>query len=96
MEKVMTGLKTIQITVTGRVQGVGYRYFCQREALELNLTGWARNMPDGSVTLSATGGVEALDEFVAHLKRGPRLANVENVIVCEHPKVTEFPNFETY
>lgn len=88
--------KTVQITVRGRVQGVGYRYFCRREAVELNLTGWARNMPDGSVTLSVTGEEDAIAELVALLKRGPALAEVDDVIVSDHPKVTEFPDFATY
>ena len=89
-------MKTVEITVTGSVQGVGYRYFCRKHALALSLTGWARNMPDGSVTLAVTGENSELDEFIAHLKRGPSYAEVSDVIVNERAEVSEFSDFTTY
>ena len=60
--------------VKGRVQGVGYRAFAQKKALELGL-------PDGRVEVVAEGPKEALELFLHHLKQGPRLARVEAVEV---------------
>ena len=63
--------------VKGRVQGVGYRAFAQKKALELGLSGYAENLPDGRVEVVAEGPKEALELFLHHLKQGPRLARVE-------------------
>ena len=67
--------------MTGRVQGVGYRYTTADVARRLGLTGWVRNAPDGSVEVRAQGHERILDEFVAFLKKGPRSARVESVDV---------------
>ena len=65
--------------VTGRVQGVGFRYFIQRKATALGLTGWARNMDDGRVEVYAVGNRQRLDDLAAVLYQGPRLAEVRSV-----------------
>lgn len=65
--------------VTGRVQGVGYRYFVLREAERLGLAGFARNLPDGGVEVVAEGPEEALGELEARLRRGPSFASVAAV-----------------
>jgi acylphosphatase len=62
--------------ISGRVQGVGFRYFAQRAATELNLTGYVRNREDGSVEVYAAGAPEQLSRFAALLQRGPRGALV--------------------
>lgn len=68
------------MTVYGRVQGVGYRYFTWRQAEALSLTGYVRNLPDGkAVEVVAEGERENLDEFIRQLEAGPRLARVERV-----------------
>ncbi|GAB5602078.1 acylphosphatase [Thermus sp. FJN-A] len=67
--------------VKGRVQGVGYRAFAQKKALELGLSGYAENLPDGRVEVVAEGPEEDLLAFLHHLKQGPRLARVEAVEV---------------
>ncbi|AFV75854.1 acylphosphatase [Thermus oshimai] len=67
--------------VRGRVQGVGYRAFVQRKALELGLSGYAENLPDGRVEVVAEGPKEDLEALLHHLKQGPRLARVEEVEV---------------
>ena len=66
-------------TVRGRVQGVGYRFFCHHNAAELGLTGWAKNASDGSVVVLAQGGLIALLEYERRLAIGPRLARVSVV-----------------
>jgi len=65
--------------VRGRVQGVGFRYFAQRAALELGLTGYVRNLDDGGVEAYASGPEEQLSRFAALLRRGPRWAEVRTV-----------------
>jgi acylphosphatase len=65
--------------VRGRVQGVGYRYFAQRSAQSLGLTGYARNLDDGRVEVYAAGPAEKLAELAPLLHRGPRWADVRGV-----------------
>jgi acylphosphatase len=65
--------------VRGRVQGVGYRAFAQRSAQELGLSGYARNLDDGSVEVYAAGPAEKLAELAPLLHRGPRWADVRGV-----------------
>jgi len=72
-------LSRVRYTVTGRVQGVGFRYFTRSAARTLGLTGWVRNCGDGSVQLEAQGTAEALAQLAAHLRRGPDLGHVSNL-----------------
>ena len=65
--------------VTGRVQGVGFRYFVQAKATALGLAGWARNLDDGRVEVYAVGSRQRLDDLAAALHQGPRLAEVRSV-----------------
>ena len=69
------------ITVTGRVQGVSFRWYTERRAAELGLTGWVRNHDDGSVRLEAQGPSGAVEELVAWLHQGPTHARVDDVRV---------------
>ena len=64
------------INVTGRVQGVGYRYFCQDAAASLSLTGWVRNQPNGSVELEIQGNGSEIESVCERLSEGPPLAHV--------------------
>jgi acylphosphatase len=65
--------------VRGRVQGVGFRWFVEREAHILELVGWVRNNPDGSVEVLALGTPEKLAGFRSRLQEGPRAARVDHV-----------------
>jgi acylphosphatase len=65
--------------VRGRVQGVGYRYFAQRSAQALGLSGYARNLDDGRVEVYAAGPADKLAELSPLLYRGPRWADVRGV-----------------
>jgi acylphosphatase len=71
--------------VRGRVQGVGFRYFVERVAMELNVKGYARNLDDGRVEVYAVGTVEQLSELAARLWEGPRWAEVRGVDEQEAP-----------
>jgi acylphosphatase len=65
--------------ISGRVQGVGYRYFAQRAANELGLTGYARNLDDGRVEVYAVGSAKKLDDLAGSLRQGPRWSDVRGV-----------------
>jgi acylphosphatase len=65
--------------VRGRVQGVGFRYFAQREAARLGLTGYARNLDDGRVEVYAAGPDEQLSQLAGLLHTGPRWSDVRGV-----------------
>ena len=65
--------------VRGRVQGVGYRYFVLREAEGLGVSGFARNLPDGSVEVVAEGDDPLLQQLEERLKKGPSFAHVSGV-----------------
>jgi len=65
--------------VSGMVQGVGFRYFTQREARRIGVRGWVRNLKDGRVEAIADGTDEQLEEFERALRQGPRGASVTDV-----------------
>ena len=72
-----------RIVVRGRVQGVAYRASTLRKARDLGLTGWVRNLPDGSVELEAQGDPAAIDALLAWCHQGPPMARVTAVEVDE-------------
>ena len=74
-------LVAAEIIVSGMVQGVGYRFFTQRAAEELNLSGWVRNLSDGRVQAEAEGPRPRIEEWLARLRVGPRLSSVTDVAV---------------
>jgi acylphosphatase len=61
--------KCVHVVYEGRVQGVGFRFTAQRIAADLNVSGWVKNMPDGSVEVVAEGDKKGLDIFLAEVKR---------------------------
>lgn len=65
--------------VRGRVQGVGFRWFVEREALMLGIAGWVRNNPDSSVEVFAVGTRDQLSGLRSRLREGPRAARVDDV-----------------
>jgi acylphosphatase len=78
--------------IGGRVQGVGFRYFVERVAVELGLAGYARNLPDGRVEVYAIGSPPQLAELSGMLWRGPRMASVRTVDEQEAP-VADYSDF---
>ena len=71
--------------VRGRVQGVGFRWFVEREAHILGVAGWVRNNADGAVEVFAQGAKEQLSGLRARLQQGPRAARVDQVDESEVP-----------
>ena len=74
-------MQSRRYTVTGRVQGVGYRYFAHGCARQRGLTGYVHNLWNGDVEVVGQGTAEALDLFEADLRRGPRASRVTGVTV---------------
>ncbi len=75
----------LYVIVEGRVQGVGYRAFIEREAKARGLTGWVRNRSDGSVEAVFSGGEEQVESMIVACHRGSRLSLVRAVRTADHP-----------
>ena len=80
--------------ISGLVQGVGYRFFAIRAARERGVGGWVRNLPDGRVEVLAEGTLEALNELLADLRRGPRGARVSAIEESEELSSGKFSDFD--
>lgn len=78
--------------VLGRVQGVGYRKFARREAQDLKIKGWVKNLEDGSVEALALAEESTLDDFEARLRKGPLFAKVKEIRVKNLHEYTESPD----
>ncbi|MBI4618304.1 MAG: acylphosphatase [Planctomycetes bacterium] len=83
------------IVVSGRVQGVFYRYSAVEEATRLGLSGWVKNLRDGRVEAVAEGERDAVERFVEWCRRGPPSAHVEKLDVDWEAPTGEFRGFET-
>ena len=88
-------MKAIHAVVEGEVQGVGFRYSAIREAKALGLTGWVRNVEDGSVEVWAEGEEPSLDEFSLWLEHGPDYARVEKLRVTWEKALEIYHSFLT-
>lgn len=69
----------MRLVVSGRVQGVGFRWFVREAARQHRLAGWVRNRPDGSVELEASGDDGAFRQFVEEIREGPPGAHVDEI-----------------
>jgi len=83
----------VRVFIGGRVQGVAYRYFAEKFASRLDISGWVRNLPDGRVEVLAEGPEAGIQTFLARLKEGPRLARVDSFEVRREPATGEFRDF---
>ena len=75
--------RQVSILISGRVQGVYFRASSKEVALQLGITGWVRNEPDGSVFIKAEGDSKAIHQFIAWCQIGPLRAMVQHVKVEE-------------
>ncbi len=81
------------VTVTGRVQGVSFRYFAASQADRLRVTGWVKNNPDGSVSLEIEGEPEKVDHMLSWCRRGPKFSRITGIE--SHPgPVRNYSTFE--
>ncbi len=83
-----------RFVVLGRVHGVGFRWFVEREAHMLQIAGWVRNNPDGTVEVLAMGTREQLAGLRSRLHEGPRAARVDNVEESETEPVAGLNSFQ--
>ena len=81
------------ILISGKVQGVGFRYFTQQNATKLGVHGYAKNLPNGKVEVVAEGDKATLDEFVKILWKGPPASRVEDLKVEARPHSGEYTTF---
>jgi acylphosphatase len=75
--------KRLHIIVSGLVQGVGFRMFVMREASARNLSGWTRNLPDGTVEIEAQGNSGLVDELIRQTQIGPSRSRVTSIKIRE-------------
>ena len=85
--------KRLHLLISGRVQGVLFRQHARAKALELGLTGFAKNLIDGKVEIVVEGSKERVGEFAEWVKGGPSLARVDNVEMVEEEYTGEFEDF---
>ncbi len=85
--------RRVHITVRGVVQGVGFRFFTEREAAALGLHGYVRNTPKGDVEVVAEGDEAALQRLIAAVRRGPAGAQVDGVDVDYSEPTNSFRGF---
>lgn len=86
--------RSVEVRISGRVQGVAYRMWCEETATRLGLTGWVRNRRDGDVEAAFSGEPTLVDEMLEACRRGPPGARVARVEVTRE-NVPDIPrNFE--
>ena len=76
-------LRTVRVVVSGRVQGVGFRAWAERQAAIQGVAGWVRNRYDGSVEALLSGEASAVEAMIAACRTGPRFATVDDVTVID-------------
>ncbi len=82
-----------EIIISGRVQGVGYRYFAVQKANEMGITGWVKNSVDGGVIIIAQGIEAELKTYTNYLYIGPTRARVDRIVSNKMQLVTVFDKF---
>ncbi len=83
----------LKFRFTGRVQGVGFRYFCQEAAESRRLNGWVKNCLDGSVEMAVEGEKQSLEGILGHLKSGHPWARIDK---CETTELAPLQNHYTH
>lgn len=89
-------MKHLKATIYGRVQGVSFRYATLEKASELDVSGWVKNMPDGSVYLEAEASEEVLKEFLGWCRVGPAAARVDKVDYDLSDDLKSYSGFEIH
>jgi len=86
-------MKDAHVMVQGFVQGVGYRKWARKKAQKMSLTGWVRNLPDGSVELLVQGDREKIEKLLEIYKKGPFMAEVESADTMWEEQKETFDDF---
>ncbi|MCA9735815.1 acylphosphatase [candidate division KSB1 bacterium] len=82
------------IKVSGRVQGVGFRYFVQKKAIELDIVGEVKNQPDGSVLIIAQGSVTTMNTFIQQVETGPSFSRVDQCVINDQDRDKIYKDFK--
>ena len=85
---------TLNMKITGKVQGVGFRFFVQQQAQKLGINGWVSNKSNGDVEALAQGEKADLEQFIAKVKEGPSFSRVDNVNLEWMNKGEQYFGFE--
>lgn len=93
MKKTAAALKRLHVFWAGRVQGVGFRYTAEAVALELNLVGWVRNIPDGRVEAIVEGPEKPLKLFLERIADGPMRPHIQETATDWSQATGEFEDF---
>lgn len=81
------------VLVSGKVQGVGFRYFVQMTAMQYEITGWVKNRSNGMVEMVPIGEQNVLDSFLEEIKRGNRFAKVQKMDITKEEPSELFTSF---
>jgi acylphosphatase len=84
----------VKMIVSGLVQGVGFRYFVYRRAVDMGLAGYAKNLPSGQVEIVASGNRGLIDELIKAVRVGPKFSSVSNIELEEIQLDTTYSRFE--
>ena len=87
-------MRTVRLTISGRVQGVYFRAFTKKQAIKNNVFGFVSNQEDGTVEVVAQASEEDLTPFIDWCHKGPLIAKVENVEITEYSKAGTFSTFD--
>jgi acylphosphatase len=82
-----------RLVISGRVQGVGFRFFAEDAARREGVAGWVTNRHDGAVEVLVEGDRESVDRFEGALRRGPRSAKVDRVVASDEPPSGQWRGF---
>ena len=83
-----------RLVISGRVQGVGFRFFTRDAALREGITGWVRNLPDGRVEAWVEGESDAVTRVERAVRSGPASARVDEVVVDEEDATGTYRTFQ--
>ena len=86
-------MEQFEIKITGKVQGVGFRFFVQHHASQLGIKGWVKNTSDGNVLILAQGGAPEMEIFFNELRKGPPLARIKDITRDKAPVSNEYDGF---
>jgi acylphosphatase len=89
-----TEIIQVHAMIHGRVQGVSFRYHTRLVAISLGITGWVRNLPNGSVEVLGEGTTESMREFIQFLRQGPLGARVDSIDMTERDASGDYHSFQ--
>jgi len=91
----MSAERAVHVTISGRVQGVGYRAWTVATARGMGLNGWVRNRRDGTVEAVFTGPADQIETMIAACRKGPLVARVTDVSVRDYKTGESFTSFHS-